>query len=136
MGRSQADSSRPIKLPVLISANHCVQSSSGFLPSLLLGMVFVFPSGVQDTGTAATEFHGNGVAIDVVVHGPSGQPIASPVVVKLFHDTIPAGQAATTAGRAELVVNEVGDFTVVVQAGGYANAQKDFSINSAGRAQV
>jgi tetratricopeptide (TPR) repeat protein len=57
-------------------------------------------------------------------------------MVGLYRGTIPAGQAETTGGRAELVVNEVGDFSVVVQAGGYANAQKDVSINEAGRAQV
>ena len=136
MRRSQAGSSRRAQFLPLVPANHRLPSSSGFLLSLLLGLVFVFPSGAQDTGTAATEFHGKGVAIDVVVHGPSGQPVSSSVMVKLFHGSAPAGRAETTAGRAELVVNEVGEFTVVVQAGGYANAQKDFSINSAGRAEV
>jgi Flp pilus assembly protein TadD len=136
MRRSPAGSSRRAQFLALVRANHRVSSRCGFLLSLLLGLVFVFPSRAQDTGTAASEFYGKGVAIDLVVHGPSGQPISSSVMVKLFHGTIPAGQAETTDGRAELVVNEVGDFTVVVQAGGYANAQKDFSINSAGKAEV
>jgi tetratricopeptide (TPR) repeat protein len=57
-------------------------------------------------------------------------------MVKLFRGTIPAGQAETNTGRAEFVVTDVGDFTVVVQASGYANAQKDFSINGGGRAEV
>jgi tetratricopeptide (TPR) repeat protein len=99
-------------------------------------MLFVFPSRAQDGGTAATAFYGKGVAISVVVHAPSGEPISSAAMVKLFRGTIPAGQAETSVGRAEFVVTDVGDFTVVVQAGGYANAQKDFSINSAGRAEV
>ena len=136
MRRSQAHSSRRPQFLPLVAANHCVPSSRGFLLWLLLGLLLVLPSGAQDTGTAGTEFHGNGVAISVVVHAPSGQPISSLAMVKLFRGTIPAGQTETTLGRAELVVNEVGDFTVVVQAGGYANAQKDFSINGAGRAEV
>jgi Flp pilus assembly protein TadD len=136
MRRSQARRSRrPLLLPPL-PANIWRPSNSGFLRLLLLGPLLVFPSHAQDTGTAATEFHGKGVAISVVVHAPSGERIASSAMVKLFRGTIPAGQAETMAGQAELVVNEVGDFTVVVQAGGYANAQKDFSINAAGRAEV
>jgi Flp pilus assembly protein TadD len=136
MRRSQAHSSRRPRFLSLLPANHCAPSSSEFLLSLLIGLLLVVPSGAQNTGTAETEFYGKGVAISVVVHSPSGQPISSLAVVRLFRGTIPAGQAETTVGRAELVVNEVGDFTVVVQAGGYANAQKDFTINSAGRAEV
>lgn len=136
MRRSQAHRSRRPQFLRLLPANHCVLPRSGFLLALLIDLLLVVPSGAQNTGTAETEFYGKGVAIDVIVHGPSGQPISSPVMVRLFRGTIPAGQAETTVGRAELVVNEVGDFTVVVQAGGYANAQKDFSINSAGRAEV
>jgi tetratricopeptide (TPR) repeat protein len=93
------------------------------------------PSRAQDTGSA-TEFYGKGAAISVVVHAPSGEPVSSAAMVKLFRGTIPAGQAETSVGRAELVVNDLGDFTVVVQAAGYANAEKDFSINANGRAKV
>jgi tetratricopeptide (TPR) repeat protein len=113
-----------------------LRSTFRVLLSLLLGLLAVSLARAQDTGTAATEFHGQGVAISVVVHAPSGEPISSSTMVKLFRGTIPAGQAETTGGRAEFVVTDVGDFTVVVQAGGYANAQKDFSINAAGRAEV
>ncbi len=109
---------------------------SRFLCSLQLAVLFVLPSFAQDTGTAATEFHGQGVAISVVVHAPSGQPIASSAMVKLYRGTMPAGQAETAGGRAELVVNDLGNFTVEVQAGGYASAQKEVSIDANGRAQV
>ncbi|HLZ41355.1 MAG TPA: tetratricopeptide repeat protein [Candidatus Sulfotelmatobacter sp.] len=108
---------------------------SAVLLGLLLGLIVV-PSRAQDTGSAATEFHGKGVTISVVVHGPSGEPIASSAVVKLFRGTISSGQAETTSGRAELVAYDVGDFTVVVEAAGYASAQKDVWIDAAGRASV
>jgi Flp pilus assembly protein TadD len=136
MRRSLAHTScRPRLLPP-VPASNLLPPNSRFLLSFLLGLLFVFPCRAQDTGSAATEFYGKGVAISVVVHAPSGQPISSLAVVKLFRGTIPAGQAETMLGRAELIVNEVGDFTVVVQAVGYANAQKDVSINAAGRAEV
>jgi Tfp pilus assembly protein PilF len=136
MRRSQAHSSCRLQLLLPVPVNHCLPSNSRVLLSLLLGLLAFSPSRAQDTGTAETEYHGKGVAISVVVHAPSGESISSSTMVKLFRGTIPAGQAETTIGRAEFVVTDVGDFTVVVQAGGYANAQKDFSINAAGRAEV
>jgi Flp pilus assembly protein TadD len=110
---------------------------------LTLPLVFVFvlpgasPALAQDTGTAATEFRGSGVAITIVVHDASGEPISSPAMVKLFRGgTIPCGQAETSRGRAELVVNSIGDFTVLVESAGYASTQKEFSVDATGREQV
>ena len=91
----------------------------------------------QDTGTAATEFHGRGVALTVIVHDSSGHPIRSAAMVKLFRSgTIPAGQTETERGRAELVAYDLGDFTVIAEAPGYASAQKEITINANGRAVV
>ncbi len=106
------------------------------LRPLVFGLLLILPASAQDTGTAATDFHGRGVTISVVVHGPSGEPISSSALVSLYRGTISAGQAETTSGRAELVVYEIGDFTLTVQAAGYASAQKDLSVNAAGRAEV
>lgn len=103
---------------------------------LVLILLFVLPSPAQDTGTAATEFHGKGVAISVVVHDSSGEPISSIAMVQLFRGTIPAGQAQTSHGRAELVVYDIGEFTVVVQSAGYATARKDLFIDAAGSTEV
>ena len=134
MRRSQALSfCRPrVLAPALAGSS----SSSGLLLLLLLGPLFVFPSGAQDNGTAATQFHGKGTTLSVVVRDPSGEPISSSAVVRLFRGTIPSGQTETTGGRAELAVYDLGEFTVVVQAAGYASAQQDLSINAAGRAEV
>lgn len=136
MRRSPAQCSWRPQLLLPVPANHRLPAIFRLLLSLLLGLLAVSASRAQDTGTAATEFHGKGVAISVVVHSPSGQPISSAARVQVFRGTIPAGQAETTGGRAELVVNDLGDFTVVVEAAGYASAQKDFSINANGRAEL
>lgn len=133
MYRSRAHSSAD---QVPIPADTCPSLNSAFLSVGLLSLLFVFPLRAQDTGTAATEFYGKGATISVVVHSPSGERISSPSVVKLFRGTIPAGQTQSSGGRAEFVVNEVGEFTVVVQAAGLATAQKDFSVNASGRAEV
>ena len=120
---------RPGRLRFPRSANHCLAAS-------LLLLLSAVPASAQDTGTPSSDFHGRGVTISVVVHGSSGQPISSSAMVSLFRGTIFAGQAETTSGRAELVVYEIGDFTVTVQAAGYGNAQKDFYVNGAGRAEI
>jgi|SRR5215469_2579109 len=104
---------------------------------VLLGLFSSWPAYSQDTGTAATEFHGTGAAITIVVHDGTGDLISSVALVKLFRGgTIPAGQAETDHGRAELVVNNIGDFTVVVSAAGLSSATKEFSVNANGRCQV
>ena len=118
------------------SADNRLLLCSGVASSVLLGLMLVVPARAQDMDPAANEFHGKGTTVSVVVHGPSGEPVSSFAVVKLFRGTIPSGQAETTRGRAELAVYELGDFTAVVQAAGYASAQQDFSISAAGRAEV
>ena len=136
MHRSQPrGSSRAKRFPRIAAA--ILQPHSGRLllsPFLLL---FALPTCAQDTGTASSDFHGRGVALTVVVHDSSGNPLASPAMVKLFRGgTLPAGQTATERGRADLVAYDLGDFTIEVQAPGYANAQKEVSITANGRAVV
>jgi tetratricopeptide (TPR) repeat protein len=99
--------------------------------------VFVCPTQAQDTGNASTEFYGKGTAVTIMVHDAAGNPIRAAAMVKLFHaGTMPAGQAQTEGGRAEMVVTELGDFTAVVAAPGYASVQREFSVDAAGKAQV
>lgn len=126
----------PVRVPANWRPSLCAHYFLLTLP-IVLTLTLVSPALAQDTGTAETEFRGNGVAITIVVHGPSGEPLSSPAMVKLFRGgTIPSGQAETSRGRAELVVNNLGDFTVNVQAAGYASAQKEFSVGATGREQV
>ena len=138
MRRSRANGSCRPDFRWGVREDRCSLSRYGrLLLSLSLVSLFASPSHAQDTGTAATDFHGRGATITVVVHGSSGEPIASSALVKLFRGgTMPAGQAETDHGRAELVVNEIGDFTVIVEAAGYASVQKDLSIGAAGRTEV
>lgn len=136
MRRWQVHNSRRTASLPSVPESHCFPPVSRLLISLLLGSLLALPSRAQDTGTTATEFHGKGVAISVVVHDSTGEPISSLAVVKLFRGTIPAGQAETNHGRAELVVYEVGDFTVVVQSAGHATAEKELFIDAAGSAEV
>lgn len=137
MCSSPARGSCPATLRLPAPAHHSVPSSSARWLGVLLPFLLVSGLSAQDTGNASTEFYGKGTAVTVVVHDASGNPIRAAAMVKLFHGgTIPAGQAETERGRAELVVTELGDFTAVVAAAGYASGQKDFSVGAAGRTEV
>jgi Flp pilus assembly protein TadD len=90
----------------------------------------------QDVGSQEKEFMGNGAVITVTVHDASGTPLSSPATVKLFRGVVPSGQRDASRGVAEFVVIGLGDFTVVVTAPGYAEAQKDVSVDITGRVRV
>jgi Flp pilus assembly protein TadD len=90
----------------------------------------------QDVGSQEKEFMGNGSVITITVHDPSGAPLSSPATVKLLRGVVPTGQRDTSRGVAEFVVIGLGEFTVVVSAPGYAETQKDVSVDITGRARV
>jgi len=114
----------------------CVCLARFFLP-MVFSLVSALPACSQDNGSEDKEFHGNGAEITVTVHDGSGEPISSAAMVKLFREgTIPSGQGQTSRGSAVLVVNHLGEFTVMVEAAGYAHAQKEVSVTVSGRTQV
>lgn len=106
------------------------------LIAAIYGLVLPFAVFCQDNGTAEKEWYGNGVAISVTVHDDSGVPIPSPATVKLLRGTLPDVQAETSRGNVVLIVNKVGEFTLIVNAPGFREAQKDISIRATGNAQV
>ncbi|MGB6832097.1 MAG: tetratricopeptide repeat protein [Candidatus Acidiferrum sp.] len=106
------------------------------LPTLLC-LVFALPACSQDTGSEDKAFFGRGTEITITVHDGSGDPISTPAMVKLYRGgTVLSRQGETTRGSAVLVVSNLGDFTVTVQAAGYENAQKDLSVEEPGRVQL
>ena len=107
-----------------------------FLLSMLLGLAFTSSLFGQEVGSQEKEFLGHGAVITVNVHDPSGQPISSPAVVRLFHGQVPSGQQNTSRGVAEFVVVSLGEYSVVVAAPGYPEVQKDFKVDTTGNAQV
>lgn len=101
------------------------------------GVMMAWPAYCQDSGSAERESFGNGSEITVTVHDASGEPIATPTMVKLYREgTILSRQGETSRGSAVLVVNSLGEFTVAVEAAGYESVQKDLSIQVTGRVQV
>jgi hypothetical protein len=95
------------------------------------------PAFAQDTGSKEKEFFGNGAEIAVIVHDGSGQLITTPAMVRLYRDgSIPSGQGATSQGRLSFIVTNFGEFTLLVEAAGYAAVRRDVSVTAAVRVPV
>lgn len=108
-----------------------------FLLPIMSSLMFAFPACCQDNGSEVTEFHGSGAEITVTVHDSSGEPISAAAMVKLYRNgTMLSRQGETSRGRAMLVVNNLGEFTVIVEAAGYESARQEVSVQVTGRTQV
>jgi Flp pilus assembly protein TadD len=99
--------------------------------------VWAHPGWGQDSGSRRDQTFGKGAEISVTVHDGAGEPISSPAIVRLYKDgSVLSGQGATQQGRMAFLVTSVGDFTLVVQAAGYADVQKEVSAPVEGKTQV
>jgi Tfp pilus assembly protein PilF len=108
-----------------------------FLLLTVSSVLFAPPAWCQDNGSEVNEFHGKGSEITVTVRDSSGEPISTAAMVKLYRDgTTLSRQGETSRGNAVLVVNNLGEFTVIVEAAGYESAQKQVSVQVTGRTQV
>ena len=100
-------------------------------------LLCALPAFCQDSGSEENESRGSGAEIMVTVHDSSGEPISVAAVVKLYRGgSVVSRRAETSQGSALLVVNNLGDFTVAVDAAGYESSQKEVSILANGRTQV
>lgn len=90
------------------------------LPLIIGALLFAPPTWSQDGVTEQTAISGNNATIVVNVRNSSGDPLPVAAVVKLYRNgTIPNGQATTSQGRAIFLPQNLGDFSVVVEALGY-----------------
>jgi Flp pilus assembly protein TadD len=95
------------------------------------------PGWGQDSGSRRDQTFGKGAEISVTVHDAAGEPISSPAMVRLYRDgSMLSGQGATQQGHMAFLVTSIGEFTLVVQAAGYADVQKEVSVPVEGKTQV
>jgi Tfp pilus assembly protein PilF len=127
-----------VQIPARVRAKqYACLSTARYLLSILTCLAVALPACCQDSGSAERESYGNGSEITVTVHDISGEPISTAALVKLYRDgTILSRQGETSRGSAVLVVNNLGEFSVIVDAAGYESAQKDVSVQVTGRTQV
>jgi tetratricopeptide (TPR) repeat protein len=101
------------------------------LPVLFLGFSCARLVLCQDRASDESAFRGNRAEIAITIHDRSGEIIAVPAMVKLYHAGALAGESATSKGRAFFILNSLGDYTITVDAGGYKSVQKDISLTMA-----
>src|SRR5215470_296557 len=118
------------------TAQCCKDRSARLLLAAAVSLLIPFAVFSQDSGSIEKELFGNGVQVSVTVHDDSGAPISTPATVSLLCGTIPCGRAETSNGNAMLVVNRIGELTVVVNAPGFREGREYFSVHAEGRAQV
>ncbi len=121
------------------SAQYEVRLRTGWLAfPILLSVVFpALPALCQDGVTEQTAVSGNNATIVVNVRNSSGDPLPVTAVVKLYRNgSIPNGQTTTSQGRAILLPQNLGDFSVIVEASGYKPGRANVDVPIPVRVEV
>jgi Flp pilus assembly protein TadD len=107
------------------------------LPVLAFSLSLPFVARCQDGVDEQAAISGNNAVIVVNVRDNSGSPISVPAAVKLFRaGGIPNGQASTVRGRAIFMPQNLGQFTVIVEAPGYKTAHEEVSVPIPVKAEI
>ena len=121
------------------TASAAKRSRKGRITILLLSglLLPVAPARCQDGVTELTAISGNNATIVVNVRNSSGDPLPVTAVVKLFRNgSIPNGQTTSSQGRAIFLPQNLGDFSVVVEATGYKPGRANVDVPIPVRVEV
>jgi len=107
------------------------------LPLLFSVLLPAIPAWCQDGVSEVSAISGNNAVIVVTVRSTTGEPLASPAVVKIYRNGIPNGQGTTAqGGRAIFTPQNLGEFTVVVEAPGYKTGHGEVPVPIPVKAEV
>src|SRR5215467_8871677 len=109
-------------MPMILLAFLAARSKARLLfVALAFFLACAEPNWAQDGVNEQAAISGNSATIVVNVRNSSGDPLPVAAVVKLFRNgSIPNGQTTTSpGGRAIFLPQNLGDFSVVVEATGY-----------------
>jgi Flp pilus assembly protein TadD len=96
-----------------------------------------FPALAQDGVTEQKAIGGNNATIVVNVRNSSGDPLPVTAVVKLYRNgSIPNGQTTSAQGRAIFLPQNLGGFSVVVEASGYKPGRANVDVPIPVRVEV
>ena len=109
------------------------------MPMTLIGLLLSSRCALcQDGVSEENAINGNSAQIVVTVRDSSGEPLSVPAVVRLYRSGgIPSGTGTTSkGGRAIFLPQNLGDFTVVVEATGYKPGRGEVSVPIPVKAEV
>lgn len=123
---------------ILISYIKAFRTGQLTFPFLLCLLLPALPAHCQDSVNELGAISGNNAVIVVTVRDSSGGPLSVPAVVKLYRSGgIPNGQGTTgQGGRAIFTPQNLGDFTVIVEAPGYKTGHGEVSVPIPVKAEV
>ena len=106
-------------------------------PLLISVLLSTLPAQCQDGVSEVSAISGNSAVIIVTVRSNNGEPLAVPAVVKIYRNGMPNGQGTTSqGGRAIFTPQNLGEFTVVVEAPGYKTGRGEVSVPIPVKAEV
>jgi Flp pilus assembly protein TadD len=105
-------------------------------PLLISVLLSTLPAWCQDGVSEISAISGNSAVIVVTVRSTNGEPLAVPAVVKIYRNGMPNGQATTSGGRAIFTPQNLGEFTVLVEAPGYKTGHGEVSVPIPVKAEV
>ena len=79
---------------------------------------------------------GRRVEIEVTIRSNSGEFLSVPANVKLYLNGTPCGENSTSTGRTSFAINDIGKFSVTVEAAGYKPEQNDVVVSEPVKVQV
>lgn len=94
------------------------------------------PTRAQDSGDQGIVARGDWAEIAVTILDRSGQPISTSANVKLYKEGMPIAQSSASHGRVFFSPHARGDFSIIVEAPGYRNAEKDLTVSTGGKIEV
>lgn len=99
---------------------------------------WLFPGSAscQDSAGEGTMIRGTRTELAVTLYDSSGHILTSSATVKLNKDGMAIDQSSTSDGRVFFVSRTYGDFSIVVEAVGYKNAQKDITVTPSTKTDV
>jgi Flp pilus assembly protein TadD len=107
------------------------------LPLLISVLLPALPARCQDGVTEQTAISGNNATIVVNIRDSSGTPVTVSAVVKLYRNgSIPNGQTTSSQGRAIFLPQNLGGFSVVVDAPGYKQGRANVDVPIPVRVEV
>jgi len=121
-----------------LTKNMARLQTAGFVFALLVSVLATaIPARCQDGVSEVNAISGNNAVIIVTVRGNNGEPLGVPAVVKIYRNGMPNGQGTTSqGGRAIFTPQNLGEFTVVVEAPGYKTGRGEVSVPIPVKAEV
>ena len=117
--------------------NARLQTARLVFPLMVGVLAIAIPAQSQDGVSEFSAISGNNAVIIVTVRSNNGEPLAVPAVVKIYRNGMPNGQGTTSqGGRAIFTPQNLGEFTVVVEAPGYKTGRGEVSVPIPVKAEV